>query len=315
MANTAYSGLTGSGKSYGVVENVIIPSLEAVLVDFPDAQIFQFTTEEWLENPELFDSDDVYPWGALYVIDEASDLYPAGQSVDKTHPSMRAFVKMHRHRVGVNGFSNENVFIDQSMAQCSVFLRKQIHFTYCAKKLSAISEKRYIVAFYEGCYDGSEPNGKQATTFQGSYKKTVYRYYKSHTLNATSFTSALERVSDRRFSIFKNKWWMLYLPAGVMAGVWGVSSLYDFFDGGFESDSVDEIQTVAVVSKSDDDVDSSPVVSASFSLHPSLRLAGRVGDSYAVFDKSSQYRVVSADACDSGCVVDGYLVTHYSGGF
>lgn len=326
MANTAYSGLTGSGKSYGVVENVIIASLregrpvvtnipmimEAVYVDYPDAQIYQFTTEEWLNNPEMFDNDEDYPWGAVYVVDEASDLFPAGQSVDKMHKSMRAFVKMHRHRVGINGLSNENVFIDQSMAQCSVFLRKQIHYTYCCKKHSAISEKRFLVGFYEGCYDGSAPNGKQATSFQGRYKPEVYKYYKSHTQNSSSFNSGLERVSDRRFSIFKNAWWMLYLPACVLVGLWGISTLADFFDGGFEEESPEPIEmsvTHDFSSPSYEDTSYSPP------LHPSLKLAGRVGSSYSVVDATGNYRVIPASLCSPDCIIGGYRVTDYSGGF
>ena len=64
MSISAYVGLTGHGKSYGAVENIILPALrqkrtvftnipmktENCLRDF-DCSVIQFATQDLIDNP------------------------------------------------------------------------------------------------------------------------------------------------------------------------------------------------------------------------------------------------------------------------
>ena len=92
MSILLYSGLPGSGKSYGAVENVILPALKKnrIIVtnlklkmgyladDFPKAKVIQFEMDQELgfftfDNPLFQDNK-----GAVFVIDEAARYWPAG---------------------------------------------------------------------------------------------------------------------------------------------------------------------------------------------------------------------------------------------
>ncbi|QIB64057.1 zonular occludens toxin domain-containing protein [Kineobactrum salinum] len=89
MAITAYSGLPGSGKSYSVVEHVILPALRAGNIvwtnipmdpDLMDSEfgglLKQFKISEIEENQNWF--QETFTPGATIVIDEAWRLWPAG---------------------------------------------------------------------------------------------------------------------------------------------------------------------------------------------------------------------------------------------
>ena len=82
MSIVAYVGRPGSGKSYGVVENVVIPALKDgrkiitniplrrgyLSDDFPEGEVVQFDPKQPLENPDFFDLDEYA--GYIWIVDE-----------------------------------------------------------------------------------------------------------------------------------------------------------------------------------------------------------------------------------------------------
>ncbi|WP_241507524.1 zonular occludens toxin domain-containing protein [Pseudomonas aeruginosa] len=91
MAIDAYVGKPGHGKSYGVVEHVIIPSLKQdrhVVTNIPlevDMLLMDFggtieqLPEDWFEREDLA---DFAPPGSVLVLDELWRRWPKGQKTN-----------------------------------------------------------------------------------------------------------------------------------------------------------------------------------------------------------------------------------------
>ncbi|MBW4980748.1 hypothetical protein KZZ05_20960, partial [Marinobacter adhaerens] len=91
MSIVGYSGLPGSGKSYGVVENVVIPALEAgrhiitniplklgrLSDDYPQGKVTIFDNKE-AENDHTFFDLERHPAGVIWIIDEAWRFWKSG---------------------------------------------------------------------------------------------------------------------------------------------------------------------------------------------------------------------------------------------
>lgn len=240
VAISAYVGRPGSGKSYGVVENVILPALRAgrlvvtniplhmdvVLRDFDAGLICQLT------NPQLEGGDDhfwlSFPGGAVIVLDEVWRIWPAGLSSNRVPKSQREFFSEHRHKVGHDGFTQEIALVVQSVSQIAVFIHELIDTTYFARKLDKVGmQNRYTIDVYDGVKKG---RAVPVSSFTGTYKQAVYQYYQSHTKSQTGLPG-MERHVDDRGSIFRNKVFLAAMPLAVVFVLFSVSGLTSFFRG------------------------------------------------------------------------------------
>jgi zona occludens toxin len=118
MSIVAYTGLPGSGKSYGVVEHVIVPALvegRAVYTNIPlnELEIFKYLQTKGMNriNIHPFSIDDAkekegymagIPGGAVIVIDEIWRLWPSGMKANGAKEDHKSFVfpapaGMNRH--------------------------------------------------------------------------------------------------------------------------------------------------------------------------------------------------------------------------
>ena len=129
MTTYAYVGLPGSGKSYSVVENQILPALKQgrrVVTNIPlhvhkiralpgleDAQIVEFPLDAVKAEPHRM-NEFVTP-GSLFVLDEAMRLWPAGEKVNKVPDEFKFLLSEHRHQVDAKGNATQIVIVIQDL--------------------------------------------------------------------------------------------------------------------------------------------------------------------------------------------------------
>lgn len=236
-------GLPGSGKSYTVVENVILPALKAyrevwtnipvnvelLEKDIPGCAIKVFSIDECKSNPRWF--LDVLPKGVILVLDECWRLWPSGLKTNNAEPAHKEFLAEHRHLVGESGYSTEIVLVTQDLAQLAAFVRQLVSRTNRVSKLWAIgTPKNYRVDVFQGVATlNSAPEKRIMRKLYGRYRPEVYRYYKSHTKSEIG-TAGLEEAPDKRGSVWKSGTVMIGLPVAVLAIVWGASGAVSFFN-------------------------------------------------------------------------------------
>lgn len=211
MAINAYVGLPGHGKSYGAVENVIIPALknkrlvytnipmvhEKCLDAFGMAPI-PFHTDDIVKNPNWW--TDVFTAGAVFVLDEVWRLWPAGLKANNVRETDKVFLAEHRHMVGENGFSTEIYLVTQDLSQVASFARALVETTFRMVKRSNIGlDNRFRVDVYLGAVTGSKPPASQREReiHGGKFRKEIYQYYKSHTKSETG-QAGDESKTDKR---------------------------------------------------------------------------------------------------------------------
>lgn len=234
MTITAYTGLPGHGKSYGVVEHVIKQALQskrAIFTNIPmnDAEckkrfgstVTQFKTDDILENPKWW--NEVFTPGAVIVIDELWRLWPSGLNAKNVRDEDKAFLAEHRHIVGEDGSSTEIVFVTQDLSQIANFARSLVETTFRVTKLSKIGlDKRFRVDVYFGPVTGaSPPISKREREIQGKFKPEIYKLYKSHTKSVTGKAGNETRI-DKRFNALGG----LSIKLGIAAIVLGIAFSY-----------------------------------------------------------------------------------------
>ena len=254
MSIVGYSGLPGSGKSYGVVENVIIPALKNgrhVITniplklgrfsdDFPQGKITTFTNSDAEEDPQFFDLER-HPAGVIWVIDEAWRFWKSGMKSVNMPQCQKEFFTEHRHNVGPDGKTNEIVLVTQDLAQLAAFVRQLIEETYRAVKLTAIGSKtKYRIDVYLGAATGQNP-GKPMRQLYGSYKPEIYQYYRSHTRNKTDFAAGMEEKADDRGNVLKHPLIKLGIPVCIGIAVFSSFKVAAYFDKGEDPDA-DQVQ-------------------------------------------------------------------------
>jgi zona occludens toxin len=215
MAITAYVGLPGSGKSYSVVENVIIPALkdgQKVFTNIPMKNDFcfdnfgntvsSFDIAEIIENPNWW--TEVFEAGSILVIDELWRLWPAGLTINKARMQDKEFLAEHRHLVNQDtGKSTSIALVTQDLAQISNFCKLLVDKTFKTVKLDAVgANKSFRVDIYQGEVSGTNIPDKNKLNSQFSkYKKEVFNSYVSHT---KSDIAGDESSNDDRFNFLKS---------------------------------------------------------------------------------------------------------------
>lgn len=246
MAIEAYVGLPGHGKSYGVVEHVVLPSIiegrhvitniplerEDILADHgvPGSDITQLP-EDWFERPDMA---DFVPAGSVLILDELWRRWPSGLKANQASLADKSLLAEHRHRVDEKGRSMRIVLVTQDLSQLASWVRILVEQTYKMTKLTAIgSSKKYRVDIYLGAPTGQNiPKSKLIRQTFGQYKKEVYRYYSSATQSATGKVGD-ESKADKRGVIWRSPL-MIFSIVGPIVGipflVWYVAGI---FTGGF----------------------------------------------------------------------------------
>jgi zona occludens toxin len=250
MSITAYTGLPGSGKSYGVFLHVIIPALEKgrdVWTNIPvnEEELSKkglpipthFETRDILDNDSWFQT--VLPKGALIVIDECWRLWAAGLKANNAVEGHKSFLAEHRHMVGECGNSVEVVLVTQDLAQIASFSRNLVETTYRAEKLTRVGAKNsYRIDVYHGAVTGPKPpKSRRDREIFGKYKPEIFKLYQSHTMSATGLVGD-ESKSDNRSNILGGNIFKVYgavILAGIFIVWWGFGVVVEGYSGEDES--------------------------------------------------------------------------------
>lgn len=235
MAVHAYVGKPGHGKSYGVVERVVIPSLKQgrhvvtniplnaddLLADFGGT--IQQLPADWFDLPDL--SDYVLP-GCVLIIDEAWRRWPQGQRANQANPWDKTLLAEHRHMVDANNNSMRIVIVTQDLSQIPSWARTLIETTFRVVKLS---KKVYRVDVYSGVVTGDKPpTSRRVRQFPGRFDKSIQSYYQSATHSATG-TVGDESVADNSASFLRSYglWFLVgVVVVGLFFGIVGVKRFF-----------------------------------------------------------------------------------------
>lgn len=246
MSILAYVGLPGSGKTYGVVQNQIVPALKEkrtvvtnvplhmakVLEQYPDADIREFPTDAVAQQPELI--DEYAPAGCVLIIDELWKLFPAGQKVNHVPAPFKRLLAEHRHMVDEQGRSTQIVFVTQDLAQIGAFARQLVEQTFLHTKLGHLGASgSYRVRIFHGQVTGqSPPKQSEINMFLGRYDAKVYGLYQSHTMRKGEGSGADEKSVDSRGNVWKRPGLIVAGIVCVVVIVWAVPTLGHQFKRG-----------------------------------------------------------------------------------
>lgn len=233
MALNGYFGKPGSGKSYSVVEYVVIPALkkgrhvvtnipleEELLVQVFGGKITQLPLDA-LDDPDL---PDLIPHGAVAVIDECWRRWPSGQKVNRVSQQDLQWLKEHRHRVDGDGNAMQVVLVTQDPGDLASWVRKLIAHSFHMYKLEEVgAADRFGIKVYKGCPVGERiPAKLMIRDAYGTYKPEIYQYYRSATQSQTLDVGD-EKAMDRRTSVWSS-WQMIAVlvlsPLALIGGGW-----------------------------------------------------------------------------------------------
>jgi zona occludens toxin len=243
-----YTGHVGSGKTYEVVKEVILPALAKgrtvvanieglnpdKVLDFCEKQgsvdpgELLVVEREDIRRPDFFpsrQSDGSYrpssfvPLGALVVVDECPVYWGADKAILPQH---LAFFREHRHICSADGTACDLVVISQTVDAVHRSLRGLVEFSVDCRRMSALGlNKKYSTVTYQGARrSGKYVMGRAAR----AYDAKVFPLY-------SSFAHSAGRIlqTDRRFTIWGNwQFWALFACA-VVAFSWSGWHLYSAF--------------------------------------------------------------------------------------
>lgn len=243
MSIYAYVGMPGSGKTYDVVANQIIPALrsgrkvvtniplheEIVRQEVPDAELKSFPVELIQQDPSMLDEYAIP--GCVLIIDECWRLWPAGQKVHQVPEQFKKLLAEHRHMVDEHGNSMQIVLVTQDLAQIGAFARQLVEQTFVHTKLSHVGASgSYRVDVYQGPQTGPNPP-RQARLREifGRYDRNTFKFYQSHTMSRSGTSGANEKSVDGRGNIWKRPSLWIAAAGVLVAFIWGGRTAYGAF--------------------------------------------------------------------------------------
>lgn len=351
MPINAFGGGPGTGKTYGVVEHVILPAIAEgrfVLTNIDGLNvdaIYDYVVEKYSKpgkiicighirscgrgrpaDQDFFPGDasldkpcavpdlvaDRVVGGDLVVIDEATRYWPMGEKVSK---EAQFFFREHRHFSNEVGHTCDMVVIDPDLMLLARPLRGKIELSSITHKPKGLGLNKYTVRMYRQCKLTVKP---QSVGGPYSFKPEVYALYRSY-----SHEGAKESSIDGRQNILRSKFLWAYVAflfavlgsAGYF--LWGYfhpapSSVADPVSSGVMTHAPGQVHPVVPVSVV---APVGPVVSQHWRLVGSY--SGPSGSWVVLADPDGRIRLESPSVFSGGLVavgqVDGALVSRYSG--
>lgn len=242
MAMTAYTGVQGSGKSYEVVENVILPNLlkgrrvvtnvaglkDELIADYlvekheadraKLGQIVHITNDDVtrdnffpVENDDAHNAACIVRGGDIVILDECWRWFATG---DKLAPAHMKFFRMHRHFLHpVTGVSCDIVLIVQVIDDLMVKVKKVVEKNFLMQKHKDLGmPNRYVVRIYTG-YRQTE--AAFINDYQRSYNPEIFALYSSYS-QAKTDVSAKEEAADSRGNLFNRRIIKYGMPFAVV---------------------------------------------------------------------------------------------------
>lgn len=257
MATTLYVGLPRSGKSYEVVSNVILASIEQgrsvisniagldqqAMYDFLIAEgrdpssfgrLITVTEEQILsEDFWLTDKDDTQEQqekkfikaGMLLALDEIWRFFPTDQKVPKY---VLNFFRMHGHFVNQeNGLTCEIALISQAVIDLHRQIKATVMTTILMEKCTDLGiDSMYTVKIYSK----TKCTGKPLNSYGPlKYNPKYFPLYTSNSKNQSGIKPR-EIRTEKRNSIWKSKLMVLGMPLAfvmLFGGVYGASKFFN----------------------------------------------------------------------------------------
>ncbi|MEX5486286.1 hypothetical protein IC611_13320 [Proteus mirabilis] len=249
MAISAYVGVPGSGKSYEVVSNVIIPAfmkgrrivtnlygisqdkINAYCLAHRKADADSLGEIVYVDNEQVMD-DNFFPYmendvlaentfcrsGDLICLDEIWRIWENDKKIPKNH---RSFIAEHRHFDGENGNTCDLVVLNQSVSGLPRFIKDRVESTFRMTKLTALGlRSRYRVDVYTGI---KLFKSNKVSSYQCKYDKKIFPLYQSH-VNG----QGVEQVVDKRQNVFSSPKVILMLCAFPILLLISLNFLYQF---------------------------------------------------------------------------------------
>lgn len=342
---SADTGRPGAGKTYSVVGNVILPALRdgrSVVTNVPlnddllESEMLGPVLKIDYRESEEGDFFSRYPKGSVFVLDEAWKLWPSGLKDDKLPLHHKEFLAEHRHWSG-GGFSTEIHLVVQDVSMLATFPRRLIDKTLIFTKHDAVgADRAYRVEIYSGAVSATRRGRRDCINeLHGTYSADVYRYYKSQT-KAEDDKPGIEKRVDKRATIWRNPVIRYGMPLSlafiIFGGWWATVAFGNFFS------SAEPAKPAAPVKSAPKEAAPAPKAPVGEpakverpaeppkeppkpGLDSTWRIASSVfarGMAFVQLSSKSGYKRVPFSSCkmenrEVTCLVDGKLVTRYSG--
>lgn len=241
MSIFAYVGVPGSGKSYEVVSNVIVPAIcegRRVVTNIYGVnhdEIIKYAEKKkllkdgispgeivFVENERII-TPDFWPVhenqerslckpGDLIVIDECHRFFENDKSLSK---DAKIFAAEHRHYADPEtGRTCDFILVNQSVTNLPRFFRDRIEKTFRMRKLKQLGLSRsYCVDVYDGA---KITKSTFLSNYVCKYNKDVFRLYSSHHVQ-----NAQESTVDSRGVLFKKRT-IIFVLIFLSGTVWAV---------------------------------------------------------------------------------------------
>jgi len=254
MGINVYTGLMGSGKSYEVVAEVIVPAIAkgrrvVTNVDGIDGErIADFIRANYSPVPELLGEvvhvtngdvakPDFFPYyddkkdahidtivqpGDLVCVDEAWRFWPASGA--KLLSEHKSFFLEHRHFTNPDtDVACDLVLMIQDMSTLNRFVKNVVAFSARThKKISLGLTNTYSVTMYEG---SKQTKANKMSTQIRKYRKDVFPLYSSFKGGAEG---RIVNVDKRQNMLANKSLW--FLVGGILViGIGGAVLVYRFF--------------------------------------------------------------------------------------
>lgn len=343
MSIVLYTGLPGAGKSYSVVQYVLIPAAQEGRVIVTNVPLSDdFASHFGAVVRPVPSVDDAEGWrelppGAVICFDEAWRFFPSGVQANKIPEFIREAFSMHRHRVDSEGRSQQIVLVTQQSSQLSRFVRDLVEQRFNMVKLTAVGVRK---RFRVDVYDGAEVvESSRVRQIFGSYSAEVWRWYRSHTAGENGAAVVDEKPVDRRGNLLLSGLVKFGIPFGIVAVLYGVYGMSQFFDGAYDPAIQREKEKVAKLAEGSSAVagkaggvnGAGHSVTQTVAQRPEVRESDRwriaavvqgEKDSRLLVlleDGAGRVRYAPAGVCEFvsrewSCLVDGERITSYSGG-
>jgi zona occludens toxin len=248
MPINGFGGGPGSGKTYGVMEHVIIPAVAKgrfiiTNIDGLDTEkIYEYVTKNFYkgkilcighirhcdrsapEKDEFFPGEEAHDkampvpspesplvvGGDLVVIDEATRHWEVGSKILPRHAY---FFREHRHFANEMGHTCDLVVIDPDLSMLHRALKGKIELSSITRKVKELGLERYVVAIYRKAKLTGKP---QSVNGPYPFRKEVYSLYRSYAVAGAKEQMVDARQSQRK-AILMRLGGMVFL---LVAAVW-----------------------------------------------------------------------------------------------
>jgi zona occludens toxin len=342
MALTLYTGVPGSGKSYALVEQVLIPAVRdgrtvrTNLAGVKPADVVAYVQRKWpdcdfgqvllFDGPETL-SGSFFPDperpnlpstmqpGELLIMDEIG-LHWGQHSRGKFPAEVIKFLRLHRHMTDARTHRTTDVALaTQKFTDLNLEVRGLVERNYKFKKLSTLGMAgSYAWSMWEG---GSQRKGEAVQNGTGKYRSEIFALYKSHSLGDGA---GLESSTDKRANVLRDPKVLVTAGGAVAAALAAIWFLASMFTGGGAEGERDQVAAVAGSAKgSSRGAGSSAVAAGPPPPSAEWRIAGSVRtatqNAVVLADRSGRLRLEGMAACHAedgyplSCVIDGTTVT------